>query len=60
MSKSVKNIINLRNISFNKGDITRSRELQKEVKRELKLAKIRYKNSSLLVIPDLHGRLLNL
>ena len=60
VSKSVKNIINLRNISFNKGDITRSRELQKEVKRELKLAKIRYKNSSLLVIPDLHGRLLNL
>lgn len=44
MSKSVKSLINQRNISFNKGDITRSKELQKQVKRELKLAKVTYKN----------------
>lgn len=40
----VKNIMKRRNISFNWGGVTRSRELQKHVKQELEPAKIRYKN----------------
>ena len=41
---SVKNIINQRNISFLKGDMTLYNDLQKQVRRELKLAKIKYKD----------------
>ncbi len=44
VSKSLKNTINLRNISFIQGGISRSRELQKQVKRELKIAKVSYKD----------------
>ncbi len=44
VSKSLKNIINQRNIAFNQGNITRSRELQKQVRREIKLAKVSYKH----------------
>ncbi len=36
--------MNLRNISFNRLDVIRSRELQKQVRQELKLAQIKYKN----------------
>lgn len=43
-SKSLKNITNLRNITFSQGDVTHSRELQKQVKRELKLAEVSYKD----------------
>lgn len=43
LSISLKNIINLRNITFIKGDVTCSRELQKQVKRELKIAIVSYK-----------------
>ncbi len=44
LTKSLKNIINLRNISFIQGDETRNRELQKQVKREIKAAKVSYKD----------------
>lgn len=42
VSKSVKNIINQRNISFRQGDAMAYNDLQKQVKRELKLAKLKY------------------
>ncbi len=44
VSKSLKFIINQRNISFHKGDLTQYRVLQKQVKREIKLAKLKYKD----------------
>lgn len=39
VTKSLKNTINQRNIAFNQGDITCSRELQKQVKMRLNLLK---------------------
>lgn len=36
--------MNQRNISFNQGDITAYKDLQKQVKRECKLAKLKYKD----------------
>jgi hypothetical protein len=44
VSKSVKKLINQRNIYFNQGDTQQYRELSKQVKRELKLAKFTYKD----------------
>ncbi|XDV19566.1 hypothetical protein PO909_025015 [Leuciscus waleckii] len=44
VSKSVKSIINQRNISFNQGDMIQHRVLSKQLKRELKLAKRVYKD----------------
>lgn len=43
VSKSLKNIISPTNIALIQGDITRSGELHKQVKRELKSAKDNYK-----------------
>ena len=44
VTKSVKTIINQKNICFTQGDTARYRELQKQLKKELKLAKCRYKD----------------
>ena len=44
VSKSVKNAINKRNISFNTGDMDTYKELQKQVRKEIKLAKQQYKD----------------
>ena len=44
VSKSVKNTINKRNISFNIGDMDTYKELQKQVRKEIKLAKQQYKD----------------
>lgn len=44
VSKSVKNATNKRNISFYSGDMDTYKELQKQVRKELKLAKWRYKD----------------
>ncbi len=44
VTKSVKTVINQRNICFTQGDTARYRELQKQLKKELKLAKCRYKD----------------
>lgn len=43
-TKSVKTVINQRNICFSQGDTARYGKLQKQRKRELKLAKCRYKD----------------
>ena len=42
--KSVKNAINKRNTSFNTGDMDTYKELQKQVRKEIKLAKQQYKD----------------
>ena len=44
VSKSVKNVINKRNISFNTGVMGTYKELQKQVRKEIKLAKQQYKD----------------
>jgi len=44
VSKSVKHLINQRNISFMQGDAIAYNNLQKQVKRELKQAKLKYKD----------------
>ena len=44
VSKSLINVINQRNICFNQGDETQYRVLQKQVKREITLAKRNYKD----------------
>lgn len=44
VTKSVKNIIIQRHICFNQGDVTQYKVLQKQVKKELKLARLNYKD----------------
>lgn len=44
VTKSVKNSIIQRNICFKQGDVTQYKVLQKQVKRELKLARLNYKD----------------
>lgn len=44
VTKSVKTVINQRNICFTKGDTARYGKLQKQRKKELKLAKCSYKD----------------
>ena len=44
VSKSLKNSLNRKKLAFHQGDIDQQREAKKLVKKELKLAKIQYKN----------------